>query len=157
MLGCAKVVIITYEVYTGFWLKGPKTQTALSWPDGLFINIILFQGVKLHLGILCRVGGREERGFKLLNWHLMKPTRWKEQATTKCHYRLPTFVWLQKQFGDCLGWPNRRAWGKVMGAKSQVKSLQTLLGSQHNRAQFWAHDLPLDQMVQNRSPDKWSC
>lgn len=128
MLGCAKVIIITYEVYTGFWLKGPKAQTALFWPDGLFIHIILFQEVKLHLGILCRVGGGEERGFKLLNWHLVKPTRWKEQATTERHYGLLTFVWLQKQLGGCLGWPNRRAWGKVMGERARWNRSRLFLG-----------------------------
>lgn len=54
MLGSAKV-IITYEVYKGFWLKGPRAKQLYS--GQMVILAILSQEVKLHIDILYRGDG----------------------------------------------------------------------------------------------------
>ena len=78
-----------------------QAQTVFLWSDGLFIIMIFPRELSRTLALFI-----EGMTFTLLNWHLVKLTRWKGQAAPECHSGLPTFVCLEKRVDDGLGWPN---------------------------------------------------
>lgn len=107
MLECAKMMIITYD---SGW-EDPDSTSPL--PGRWFIySYNSFPGAFVIEGVAS----------KLLKWHLVEASRWKEQATTECHFGLPTFVWLEKQVDDCLRltkWKRLRGRGWRGGRESQ--------------------------------------
>lgn len=88
VLESAKAIIIAMK-----YIRNSGWKLKWLFFDQMVYLFLLFFTRKLSCTLAFFI---ERMAFKLLNWHLVKPTRQKEQATTHCHFGLPKFVWYRE-------------------------------------------------------------
>lgn len=148
MLDFAKEIITTYEGYKGFWLKGLRFNQPFSAQMAyLFLQFFLRE---LSCTLVFFIGGWSLNCWTDIWWNLpdgRNKQHWMSVWAAHICVARGAGWWLLRLTNQ--KWVGKGHGGKEPGGIPQESSEVSV----KLWAQPWTHDLPLDQLVQKRSPE----